>query len=121
MILFHNFIQLIFLNISNFLHFPGSRCCCTSETFWVLLLVTDLRHWLMEKLLFFKVLDFVIIPYFLCFPWFAFLSWELASALKESKARFDSAGVKLIAVGVGTPNKACILAERVFSISLSVI
>uniref|UniRef100_F6HRJ0 Thioredoxin-like protein AAED1, chloroplastic n=1 Tax=Vitis vinifera TaxID=29760 RepID=F6HRJ0_VITVI len=41
-----------------------------------------------------------------------FCCWELASALKESKARFDSAGVKLIAVGVGTPNKACILAER---------
>lgn len=38
--------------------------------------------------------------------------WELASALKESKARFDSAGVKLIAVGVGTPNKAQILAQR---------
>ncbi|XP_030466087.1 thioredoxin-like protein AAED1, chloroplastic [Syzygium oleosum] len=38
--------------------------------------------------------------------------WELASALKESKAKFDSAGVKLIAVGVGTPNKARILAER---------
>ncbi|KAK7330929.1 hypothetical protein VNO77_25135 [Canavalia gladiata] len=38
--------------------------------------------------------------------------WELASALKESKARFDLAGVKLIAVGVGAPNKARILAER---------
>ncbi|CAK9184126.1 unnamed protein product [Ilex paraguariensis] len=38
--------------------------------------------------------------------------WELASALRESKTRFDSAGVKLIAVGVGTPNKARILAER---------
>ncbi|XP_020229609.1 thioredoxin-like protein AAED1, chloroplastic isoform X1 [Cajanus cajan] len=38
--------------------------------------------------------------------------WELASALKESKARFDSAGVKLIAVGVGSPNKARMLAER---------
>ncbi|KAM7516425.1 hypothetical protein LguiA_006008 [Lonicera macranthoides] len=38
--------------------------------------------------------------------------WELASALKESKARFDSAGVKLIAIGIGTPNKARILAER---------
>lgn len=38
--------------------------------------------------------------------------WELASALKESKSRFDSAGVKLIAVGVGAPNKAQILAER---------
>eukprot|EP00262_Sarcandra_glabra_P018210 TRINITY_DN646_c0_g1_i1.p1 TRINITY_DN646_c0_g1~~TRINITY_DN646_c0_g1_i1.p1 ORF type:complete len:213 (-),score=36.78 TRINITY_DN646_c0_g1_i1:193-831(-) len=38
--------------------------------------------------------------------------WELASMLKDSKPRFDSAGVKLIAVGVGTPNKARILAER---------
>ncbi|XP_062101535.1 thioredoxin-like protein AAED1, chloroplastic isoform X1 [Humulus lupulus] len=38
--------------------------------------------------------------------------WELASALKESKAKFDAAGVKLIAVGVGTPDKARILAER---------
>ncbi|MCL7023722.1 hypothetical protein MKW94_027437 [Papaver nudicaule] len=38
--------------------------------------------------------------------------WELASKLKESKSRFDSAGVKLIAVGVGTPEKARILAER---------
>ncbi|KAJ4714681.1 thioredoxin-like protein AAED1, chloroplastic [Melia azedarach] len=38
--------------------------------------------------------------------------WELASALKESKARFDSAGVKLIVIGVGTPNKARMLAER---------
>jgi hypothetical protein len=45
------------------------------------------------------------------------ISWELASALKESKARFDSAGVKLIAVGVGTPDKARILAERVFLLS----
>ncbi|XP_057500627.1 uncharacterized protein LOC130784679 isoform X1 [Actinidia eriantha] len=41
-----------------------------------------------------------------------FCCWELASALKESKPRFDSAGVKLIAVGVGTPNNARILAER---------
>lgn len=41
-----------------------------------------------------------------------FCCWELASALKEAKARFDEAGVKLIAVGVGTPNKARILAER---------
>ncbi|QCD81562.1 thioredoxin-like protein AAED1, chloroplastic [Vigna unguiculata] len=38
--------------------------------------------------------------------------WELASALKESKARFDSAGVKLIAVGIGTPDKARMLANR---------
>ncbi|KAL3526913.1 hypothetical protein ACH5RR_011569 [Cinchona calisaya] len=38
--------------------------------------------------------------------------WELASALKEYKEKFDSAGVKLIAVGVGTPSKARILAER---------
>ncbi|TYI50261.1 hypothetical protein E1A91_D12G090300v1 [Gossypium mustelinum] len=32
--------------------------------------------------------------------------------LKEAKARFESAGVKLIAIGVGTPNKARLLAER---------
>ncbi|MCL7050882.1 hypothetical protein MKW94_019346, partial [Papaver nudicaule] len=38
--------------------------------------------------------------------------WELALTLKEAKSRFDSAGVKLIAVGVGTPEKARILAER---------
>lgn len=47
----------------------------------------------------------------------SFSSWELASALKESKAKFDSAGVKLIAVGVGTPDKARILAERVTFLS----
>lgn len=41
------------------------------------------------------------------------LSWELASTLKEAMPKFDSAGVKLIAVGVGTPDKARILAERV--------
>ncbi|XP_038902955.1 prostamide/prostaglandin F synthase [Benincasa hispida] len=41
-----------------------------------------------------------------------FCCWEFASTLKESKARFDSSGVKLIAVGIGTPNKARILAER---------
>ncbi|KAG5535457.1 hypothetical protein RHGRI_023281 [Rhododendron griersonianum] len=35
-----------------------------------------------------------------------------ALALKESKPKFDAAGVKLIAVGVGTPDKARILAER---------
>ncbi|KAJ8497944.1 hypothetical protein OPV22_008496 [Ensete ventricosum] len=38
--------------------------------------------------------------------------WELASVLKDSMPRFDSAGVKLIAVGVGTPDRARILAER---------
>ncbi|KAL0461868.1 UNVERIFIED_CONTAM: hypothetical protein Slati_0074400 [Sesamum latifolium] len=38
--------------------------------------------------------------------------WELAATLKESKEKFDSAGVKLIAVGVGTPDKAQLLAER---------
>lgn len=42
-------------------------------------------------------------------------SWELAAALKEEKDKFDSAGVKLIAVGVGTPDKAQILAERVIN------
>ncbi|KAJ3697623.1 hypothetical protein LUZ61_001328 [Rhynchospora tenuis] len=38
--------------------------------------------------------------------------WELASVLRDAKPKFDSAGVKLIAVGVGTPDKARILAER---------
>ncbi|CAD6214379.1 unnamed protein product [Miscanthus lutarioriparius] len=38
--------------------------------------------------------------------------WELASVLRDTKERFNSAGVKLIAVGVGTPAKARILAER---------
>ncbi|XP_006280916.2 thioredoxin-like protein AAED1, chloroplastic [Capsella rubella] len=38
--------------------------------------------------------------------------WELATALKEAKPRFDAAGVKLIAVGVGTPDKARLLATR---------
>lgn len=38
--------------------------------------------------------------------------WELASVLKDSMPRFDAAGVKLIAVGVGTPDKARLLAER---------
>ncbi|XP_038999952.1 uncharacterized protein LOC120125644 [Hibiscus syriacus] len=38
--------------------------------------------------------------------------WELASELKEAKARFEAAGVKLNALGVGTPNKARMLAKR---------
>lgn len=38
--------------------------------------------------------------------------WELGTALRESKAKFDSANVKLIAIGVGSPDKARILAER---------
>nr|QQP23435.1 thioredoxin superfamily protein [Sedum alfredii] len=38
--------------------------------------------------------------------------WELATTLKEAKTRFDAAGVKLIAVGVGPPSKAQILAEK---------
>ncbi|KAH6796792.1 Thioredoxin superfamily protein [Perilla frutescens var. hirtella] len=41
-----------------------------------------------------------------------FCCWELAATLKEAKEKFDSAGVKLIAVGVGTPDKAQLLAER---------
>ncbi|KAJ0967708.1 hypothetical protein J5N97_024625 [Dioscorea zingiberensis] len=41
-----------------------------------------------------------------------FCCWELASNLKGAKSSFDSAGVKLIAVGVGTSDKARILAER---------
>lgn len=38
--------------------------------------------------------------------------WEFASTLKDVKPKFDSAGVKLIAIGVGTPEKARILGER---------
>lgn len=37
--------------------------------------------------------------------------WELASTLKEWRPKFDAAGVKLVAVGVGTPDKARMLAE----------
>ncbi|KAI3768238.1 hypothetical protein L2E82_18756 [Cichorium intybus] len=38
--------------------------------------------------------------------------WELASTLKESIPKFESAGVKLIAIGIGEPKKAQIFAER---------
>ncbi|KAG8062456.1 hypothetical protein GUJ93_ZPchr0003g17452 [Zizania palustris] len=41
-----------------------------------------------------------------------FCCWELASVLKDSMPKFDAAGAKLIAVGVGTPDKARILADR---------
>ncbi|ONM08856.1 Thioredoxin superfamily protein [Zea mays] len=41
-----------------------------------------------------------------------FCCWELASVLKDAMAEFDSAGAKLIAIGVGTPEKARILADR---------
>ncbi|KAI3785167.1 hypothetical protein L1987_44280 [Smallanthus sonchifolius] len=47
------------------------------------------------------------------------IGWELASTLKESKARFESAGVKLIAIGIGEPKKARILAERAKVLSKS--
>lgn len=47
-----------------------------------------------------------------------YCSWELAPALKEAKARFESADVKLIAIGVGGPEKARILAERVITVSI---
>uniref|UniRef100_A0A453HAK8 Uncharacterized protein n=1 Tax=Aegilops tauschii subsp. strangulata TaxID=200361 RepID=A0A453HAK8_AEGTS len=38
-------------------------------------------------------------------------SWELASDLKNSMPKFESAGAKLIAIGVGTSDKARILAD----------
>ncbi|CAI0405492.1 unnamed protein product [Linum tenue] len=38
--------------------------------------------------------------------------WELASELKEVKSKFDSSGVKLIAIGVGEPKKALLFSER---------
>ena len=103
----------------------GNGCCCTSKAFWMPLLVNNFHHHLMQELLLFRMQDFVasLMSYdyhFLCFLWLAFWSWDLASALKESKERFDSAGVKLIAVGVGTPDKARILAERVFFLPLTV-
>ncbi|KAI3701256.1 hypothetical protein L2E82_45907 [Cichorium intybus] len=41
-----------------------------------------------------------------------YLSWELASTLKESIPKFQSAGVKLIAIGIGAPKKAQIFVER---------
>ena len=41
------------------------------------------------------------------------LSWELAADLKQAKPKFDAAGVELIAVGVGTADKARLLGERV--------
>lgn len=47
------------------------------------------------------------------FLWLNCFSWELASVLREAKSKFESAGVKLIAIGVGTPDKGRILAERV--------
>jgi hypothetical protein len=57
-----------------------------------------------------KKLEFVLICHLFCF---FFQSWELAFASKESKQRFDAAGVKLVAVGVGIPDKARILIDRV--------
>ncbi|KAI3738250.1 hypothetical protein L2E82_28273 [Cichorium intybus] len=44
-----------------------------------------------------------------------YLSWELASTLKESIPKFQSAGVKLIAIGIGAPKKAQIFVERLWS------
>ncbi|KAJ3672810.1 hypothetical protein LUZ60_006184 [Juncus effusus] len=38
--------------------------------------------------------------------------WELASVLRDSISEFESCGVKLIAIGVGTTDKAQILAQR---------
>ena len=75
------------------------------------LLVIDLHHWPSSSHVSMKLnyYDFSALV--------LFLSWELASTLKEYKSKFDSVGVKLIAVGVGTPNKARILAERVISFS----
>ncbi|XP_057528354.1 thioredoxin-like protein AAED1, chloroplastic isoform X2 [Amaranthus tricolor] len=41
-----------------------------------------------------------------------FCCWEFAADLKKVKDKFDAAGVKLIAVGVGSANKARMLGER---------
>lgn len=40
-------------------------------------------------------------------------SWEFATKLKEIKPKLDAAGVKLITVGVGKPDKARILVDKV--------
>jgi hypothetical protein len=51
-------------------------------------------------------------------------SWELASDLNNSMEKFESAGAKLIAIGVGTSDKARILADRVslwFSVGVSTV
>ncbi|KAF7044037.1 hypothetical protein CFC21_053317 [Triticum aestivum] len=40
-----------------------------------------------------------------------FCCWELASDMKKSMPKFESAGAKLIAIGVGTSDKARILAD----------
>ncbi|CAL4935714.1 unnamed protein product [Urochloa decumbens] len=45
-----------------------------------------------------------------------FCCWELASVLKDSVAEFESAGAKLVAIGVGTPDKARILADRAYNV-----
>ncbi|MFX6535172.1 peroxiredoxin-like family protein [Acinetobacter baumannii] len=41
-----------------------------------------------------------------------FCSWDFAASLRESKERFEAAGVKLIAVGVGSSENAQLFAER---------
>ncbi|WVZ23015.1 hypothetical protein V8G54_001559 [Vigna mungo] len=76
-----------------------------NQALWMPVLVTDLTfsHQLRH------IYVIVLLIYAL---WNLVISWELASALKESKERFDSAGVKLIAVGIGSPNKARMLANR---------
>lgn len=40
------------------------------------------------------------------------LCWEFAASLRDVNPTLSAAGVKLIAIGVGTPDKARILAER---------
>lgn len=98
-----------------FFSFVGSGCCCTFEAFWMFLLVRI--HSLNLSSVLVRItndLGFtnhaVVILTFVC----AYsLSWELASVLKEANPTFDSSGVKLIAVGVGTLDKAHILAEQV--------
>ncbi|MCO5549109.1 hypothetical protein L7F22_002575 [Adiantum nelumboides] len=40
------------------------------------------------------------------------MCWEFAASLRDVKPKLDAAGVKLVAIGVGTPDKARILAEK---------
>ncbi|KAH7421336.1 hypothetical protein KP509_13G051600 [Ceratopteris richardii] len=40
------------------------------------------------------------------------LCWEFAASLRDAKPKFDSAGVTLVVIGVGTPENARTMAER---------
>lgn len=98
-----NFIQLSF-HLHKQPQFSGNCCCCTFETFWVLLLVGDLPLLVDGKTPFLWGYGFCIYALLSVLSLDCIFNWEPASALKESKSRLDSATVKRIAVSVGTSN-----------------